>query len=74
MGQTDKHSTPEATPGASAVTDQHPDEIIAPQEAPDTPGKNENGDGLTGGQTTAETFGDELGILNGFGRYFPSHA
>ena len=28
----------------------------------DTPGNDENGDGLTGGQTTADTVGDVLAI------------
>lgn len=28
----------------------------------DTPGHDENGDGLEGGQTTADTVGDVLGI------------
>jgi hypothetical protein len=34
-----------------------------PQEQPaDSPGKDENGDGLPGGQTTADNHGDILGI------------
>lgn len=33
----------------------------APQSA-DTPGQDENQDGLTGGQTTADNLGDVLGI------------
>jgi hypothetical protein len=31
-------------------------------QAPDTPGNDENGDGLAGGQTTADVPGDVLGI------------
>jgi hypothetical protein len=38
-------------------------ETPAPTEqAPDTPGNDENGDGLDGGQATADTVGDVLGI------------
>jgi hypothetical protein len=31
-------------------------------QTPDTPGQDENGDGVTGGQTTADAKGDVLGI------------
>lgn len=58
MRQTDKHTTPE-TATTTAVADET---VPTTGETPDTPGHDENGDGLTGGQTTADTFGDELGI------------
>lgn len=54
MGQTDKHATP---PAPVATTEGTPLE-----QTPDTPGQDENGDGLTGGQTTADNFGDVLGV------------
>jgi len=45
-------------------------EVVAPspgaatteRQAPDTPGHDENGDGLPGGQATADVPGDVLGI------------
>ena len=52
MGQTDKVETPQDE------TTQAPD----PVQTPDTPGKDENGDGLKGGQATADVPGDVLGI------------
>jgi hypothetical protein len=45
------------TPAGQIVTT----EGIATQTA-DTPGNDENGDGLTGGQTTADNYGDVLGL------------
>jgi hypothetical protein len=39
-----------------------PEADPAPTQTPDSPGKDENGDGLTGGQTTADAFGDILGL------------
>jgi hypothetical protein len=40
--------------------DQTPAEV--PTQTPDTPGNDENGDGLKGGQTTADNLGDVLGL------------
>lgn len=56
MGQTDKYAadTPAAVPEAPAD--------VTLTQTPDTPGKDENGDGLPGGQTTADNHGDVLGI------------
>ena len=47
--------------------EQHDDgtalsEPQAGQQPADTPGRDENGDGLPGGQTTADVPGDILGI------------
>lgn len=35
---------------------------VATTQTPDTPGNDENGDGVTAGQTTADNHGDILGI------------
>lgn len=76
MGQTDRYKTIEppaeapfgggaliAPPGAfdSGYAGEDAD-VIAPSQTPDTPGNDENGDGLTGGQTTADNLGDVLGV------------
>lgn len=37
-------------------------DILDPAQTPDSPGKDENKDGLPGGQTTANVPGDVLGI------------
>ena len=44
------------------ITDE---DIRAPEpgeQAPDTPGNDENNDGLKGGQATADVAGDVLGV------------
>lgn len=44
-----------------AVKDPEPAPAPA-EQTPDTPGNDENADGLKGGQTTADTVGDVLGV------------
>jgi hypothetical protein len=51
------------------MSEAQSENIIAPApadveltQAPDTPGKDENGDGVTAGQTTADNPGDILGL------------
>ena len=57
MGQTDKY-TDDAAVQAGERAEAEPVET----QQPDTPGNDENGDGVTGGQATADTTGDVLGI------------
>lgn len=42
--------------------DENPVQKGGESQTPDTPGNDENGDGLKGGQTTADNHGDILGI------------
>lgn len=58
MGQTDKYAEQTETANPAPGNDSGATEA----QTPDTPGNDENGDGLTGGQTTADNTGDILGV------------
>ena len=53
MGHVGTIETPDAK-----ITESGP----TPEQTADTPGHDENGDGVPGGQTTADVPGDVLGI------------
>lgn len=50
------------TPETVASTETIPATPATGEQTADTPGNDENGDGLKGGQATADNHGDILGI------------
>jgi hypothetical protein len=54
--------TTDTTVQAQKVFDEQMANEPVLTQTPDTPGNDENGDGVTGGQTTADNHGDILGI------------
>lgn len=67
MGQPKTVTEDIMDPVAATEGDSTEDDVISPnpaaeEQAADTPGNDENGDGLPGGQATADVPGDVLGI------------